>query len=443
MSKDEKLDELCKLLKSLLVARKGATPLAVLEKDYREEESKRIPYHQFGFTDLVAFFQSMPQHFFIEHQNGMHYIRATSDKSNHVSSLVARQRTSQKPPRYIAPHLRQPFHRRAQFAKSQQIKIAPDKLLYLMRHIQENPHGVSLQTATAIVQRIVPFVKLSPQELRVQLYELSHELYVDGNMIYSKRNNDLRNVIHQQPLIQELQSELQSDSRSLAITQTECAAGQENFDLQCFSDDDDDNFLPANYHAEMSEQFATNRAQYANCEQTETFNKLKSNDTEIGKNFATNSNSKMKTATECYDLSQIVNDRIKSRLEQLMQKNPEGIWCADLPNAYLHEYKVPLNYSQLGFASVREFTSFLPKIFYMKQINKTEDFILYSADKRPIVPKSDPIDITQTSHNQYGKHSTAQCGKNDDEDDDNAPIPSDVVRNKLLLYNICSVIFFI
>lgn len=447
MSKKQKLDEVRKILLALLLARKGATPLPVLERDYCEMTDQRhIPYLQFGYPDLVGFLQSMPEHFIVEEHNGIHYIHGiASEKSKHVSSLVARQKTTTNHPKakYTSHNLRQPsYNHRVQHMKSQQVKIAPDKLFFLMQYIKSNPLGVSLQNAVAFVQQLVPFINISTQELRTQLCCLSHQLLLDGNMIYPTWNNNQHNT-YQQPLKEELQlNELPSNSASLPTTQIECAAGQEDFDCeQYFSDEND--FVPvdhvANSHAETSEQkFATNFAQYANCEQTEMFdyNKVKNN-TEINpEDFAINSRSNMELTIDCQDLSQIVNDRTKLRLKKLMQKNPEGIWCADLPNVYLHEYKVPLNYTQLGFASVREFTSYLPKIFYMTQINKADDFILFSADKRPVVPETDLIDVTQISHNRYDEHEAkAQCCN-----DDNAPIPSDVV-NIIINYSLIIYIF--
>lgn len=442
MSKDQKLDEVRKLILSLLLARKGSTPVPVLERDYYDEEKKRIPYRQFGYTDLVGFLRSMPEHFIVEQYNGSHYVRGiASEKSKHVSSLVARQKVNQKTrPNPSSFHLRQPFNRRMQNMKPQQVKIAPDKLFLLMQHIKNNPSGVSLQNAVVFVQQMVPYINISMQELRAQLQELSHQLFLDGNMIYPVWSKDLHKVTRQQSLMEEPQSrdKLPSDSKSSPTTQTVFAAGQEDFDdMEYFSDEND--FVSVNCannyqrHAETS-QFATNLAQYGNCDQTDMFSYNKDSNTEVNEDFATmNSNTEIKTA-ECFDLSQMINDRTKSRLEELIRKYPDGIWCAELPNIYFQEYKSRLNYNQLGFASVREFTSYLPNIFYMTQVNKTDDFKLYSADKRPVVKKTEPIDIVQTSNNRY-EHSTTQAQCSNNNDDDDAPIPSEVVRNKLFTSN--------
>lgn len=457
MVNQTKLDEVRKIILSLLLSRKGPTPIPILERDYRDIEGQRIPFRQYGYADLVGFLRSMPEHFIIEECNGSHTVRGiASEKSKHVSSLVARQKIDQKS-RYVSPHLREPFNHRASHIKSQRVKIAPDKLLLLIQYVRNNPNGVSMQNALLYVQRLVPFVSISIHDLRDQLRELSHQLSMDGNMIYAVLNNVLRDNVasssHQQSLAdkplmpQSLnKSELPSDSGSPPTTQTIYAAGQE--DSNWIEDFDDENdFVTVNHSAgkcqrreKTSEQLATNLAK---CEKTDMFNysNVKNNNVEINVDdyFGMNSDSSMEmntaemNITEPLDVSEIISDRVKFRLEELLRKHPEGIWCAELPDKFLQEYKVGLNYTRLGFPSVREFTSYLPKIFYMTQSNKSDDFLLYSADKRPVVPKTDPIDITQASCNRYDEHNTVQAHCSND---DNAPIPSNVVRNKLFVRSI-------
>ncbi|XP_015181484.1 PREDICTED: uncharacterized protein LOC107069053 isoform X2 [Polistes dominula] len=84
----------------------------------------------------------------------------------------------------------------------------------------------------------------------------------------------------------------------------------------------------------------------------------------------------------------LISDKNMYRLEKLIEKHPNGIWCADLPKKYLEEYHVPLNYDELGFSSVREFASCLPEIFHCKKLSQSEDFILYNA-------KDELIDINE------------------------------------------------
>ncbi|XP_011059039.1 PREDICTED: uncharacterized protein LOC105148801 isoform X2 [Acromyrmex echinatior] len=440
-------DEIRTLLLSLLVSRKDAIPVVVLERDYYNMEKKRIPYRKFSCNNLVQFLQSMPEHFIVEEANGGHYVRGIADKSKHVSSLVSRQKNSSNKNLRTRYSSRQAttFNRRIQHARIP-IRIPNGTLIDLIDHIKTHPNGMSLQNALLYVQAKIQHVLISHQDLRAQLREVTHQLCIDGNMIYAIQNGLQSNVAqqpsNQQSLLEESsiqlrnESELSGDSISLSTQQTEYPAGEENFELDYFDDEDEDYFVSpysknnidnCQKRPKTSEMLATNLAQHVKSEQTDMFNYSKSpDDNEIFESLMTNSNCTEMRATECpQDKSEIVSDRIKARLEKLLQKYPDGIWCAELPDIYLKEYKVHLNYSNLGFTSVREFTSYLPKIFYMTQVNKTDDFKLYSADKRPVVPKAESIN--ETSHNhQYDEHGSvySEHGTRCNSDDD--PIPSEI-----------------
>ncbi|KAG5314021.1 TDRD5 protein, partial [Acromyrmex insinuator] len=440
-------DEIRTLLLSLLVSRKDAIPVVVLERDYYNMEKKRIPYRKFSCNNLVQFLQSMPEHFIVEEANGGHYVRGIADKSKHVSSLVSRQKNSSNKNLRTRYSSRQAttFNRRIQHARIP-IRIPNGTLIDLIDHIKTHPNGMSLQNALLYVQAKIQHVLISHQDLRAQLREVTHQLCIDGNMIYAIQNGLQSNVAqqpsNQQSLLEESsiqlrnESELSGDSISLSTQQTEYPAGEENFELDYFDDEDEDYFVSpysknnidnCQKRPKTSEMLATNLAQHVKSEQTNMFNYSKSpDDNEIFESLMTNSNCTEMRATECpQDKSEIVSDRIKARLEKLLQKYPDGIWCAELPDIYLKEYKVHLNYSNLGFTSVREFTSYLPKIFYMTQVNKTDDFKLYSADKRPVVPKAESIN--ETSHNhQYDEHGSvySEHGTRCNSDDD--PIPSEI-----------------
>ncbi|XP_011879961.1 PREDICTED: uncharacterized protein LOC105568703 [Vollenhovia emeryi] len=412
MSNKTTLDDVRKILLACLVSRKGATSLTCLDRDYYEQEQQRVPYRRLGYSTLVDFLRSMPEHFVVEEHNGQNYVHAiASEKSKHVSSLVERQ-ISKRFPR-TRQYALAPFNRRVQYNRSQEAKIAPDKLLRLVQHIRNNPNGVSLQSAVAFVNDDSS-INISSQELRTQLLTQMHQLLLDGNMIYHKSKD-----LSYQPVIQNSLYDLESPP----TRQTECAAGEESDYVQYCNVDN--GFVPANYanssqrRAEKTKKQFMKFSQYDNCEDVDMSNYMKRS-SESNDDFTVNSKSTMGMKTDEYcDLSTLINDKTKSRLEELMQRHPEGILCADLPNVFFNMYKMRLNYTVMGFASVREFTSYLPQIFYMTQINKNDDFMLYSADKRPIVPKTDPIDIMP---NRYDKQ--AQYSNNNNVDD--APIPAEI-----------------
>ena len=83
------------------------------------------------------------------------------------------------------------------------------------------------------------------------------------------------------------------------------------------------------------------------------------------------------------DRSMLINQRIRARLEVLIQNHPDGIWCADLPQKYLKEFRIPLGYADLGFDSVREFASQLPSVFHCVRPTNAGDYKLYNAKLPP------------------------------------------------------------
>lgn len=434
---DVKLDEIRKILLSLLLARPGATPVTVLDRDYYEEEGERIPWRKLGYADLVEFLNSMPEYFSTEWCSSGYFVRGiASEKTKHVSSLVSRQKLPSKS-KYIPPQLRRVnrfVSRNLPQMQRHRIRLSAEQLSYVVNTcVKNNPNGISMRNVISMLQRQWPHITFSMYDVRDQLRELSHFLYLDCDMIYPKSpKSDVSQDVKNQP--QSSTSKPQNMPRSPA-KKAVCVGGDEGSD---FSEEleDERSFVPANHvndnypkRSKTSEWLNANFARNANNEQNAMFN----HDDYVANDFvAMNNNSD--TMTRNYDFSLLIDDRTKSRLNQLVRKHPEGIWCADLPEKYLKEYNVPLNYNELGFSSVREYVSYLPNIFYMTRENSSDDFLLYTADKRPTVPdqelpRTEPIE-RPGSCEQHDKHNIVriQCDNND-----NAPIPADVVSNTYFL----------
>ncbi|XP_012228560.1 uncharacterized protein [Linepithema humile] len=425
----DKRGEIYKLLLSLLLARQGSTPIALLDQDYYEMEGQRIPWRKFGHTDLVDFLRSAPQHFLIESYNGGHYVRGiASDKSKHVSSLVARQKSKTLP--FRTQRTRRPIMTRYIPPHRPRGKVPPTYLHQLVQHIKNNPDGVSMHHIKEEVQKDLPSMTITAQDLRVQLYELSHQLRIDGEIIYPVQANDTSQDVrsyNQPPLMPELQN-----ASSLVKM---CAGGDEESD--CAEDfADEENFIPAgcisnNYSkpSRVHERLAANFALDAqSSEQNAKF--YYDNNDDINACFPVKNDSiNMETMTdsESVGISALISQRTRSRLKQLVEKHPQGIWCADLPDMFLKEYNVSLNYIDLGFTSVREYASYLPDIFHMTQENTKDDFLLYNADKKPMIPE-------ETFQPNFAEGEASSREQHDDyygvraqlDDNDDLPIPADV-----------------
>lgn len=444
-------DEVRTIILSLLVARPGATAVTMLDNDYYEMEGKRIPWRQFGHANLVEFLQSMPQHFALERRNGVCYVRGiASEKSRHVSSLVSRQKTIPRKsyvPSYVPPRLRSSYYVPN---TRQKFRIPAEQLNMLVQYVRNSPNGINIQTALLMLQKQLPQCMLSVYDIQDQLRELAHQLYVDGEMIRPVQSNS--NGYHHQeaanyppPLIPaQLQNNVAQSS-----AQTYAPAGDESEVT-----DNDSNAVPAGYirqplrRPKMGERFEANFKRPQNALNHHDGNNSKNNendyddeddddDDDVGYLVDT------KTAgyTEKNDVSMLISERVRSRLKQLAEKNPDGIWCTELPEKYLKEYNVSLNYTRLGFSSVREYVSYLPDIFYMMRQDSQGDFILYSAKKSPSdqetsekrsenVPRTEPIEMPSSSSRKLRNQDDAD-DENDEDDDDVAPFPADIVSDIL------------
>ncbi|XP_033227105.1 uncharacterized protein LOC117179433 isoform X2 [Belonocnema kinseyi] len=112
------------------------------------------------------------------------------------------------------------------------------------------------------------------------------------------------------------------------------------------------------------------------------------------------------------DRSALINQRIRARLANLIQNHPDGIWCADLPQKYLEEFRIPLNYLELGFNSVCEFASQLPSIFHCVRPTNAGDYKVFNA-KLPVpnLRNEEP----QTRETLASKYSLYDDGEDDPE----------------------------
>lgn len=434
----EKREEVCKILLSLLLARQGPTPIPVLDNDYYEAEGERIPWRKFGHTDLIDFLKSAPHQFSVQLYNGVHRVYGiASDKSRHVSSLVARQKPKILPPR--VPRTYRPVMMRYIPQQRPCKKIPPDHLHYLVKYIRKYPDGVSMHKIREFVDYELPFMKISVQDLRTQLYDLSHQLRIDGEIIYPVQiDSASRNVNYKQsPSLIPPQVQNSSYSASVKV----CPGGDEESDYM--DDLAENNFVPAgcisNNHSKSSR--VHERRVAANFTQNTQFSEQNS---QLYYNKNDNINDDVYLTTENYsinmtetikdneqmDISELINQKTKLRLKQLIEKHPDGICCADLPDLFLKEYNVHLNYIDLGFTSVREYVSYLTDIFYMIQKSENDDFLLFSIDKKPMIEKACKPNSTEGEASSRERRDDCYGVRAEiDDDNDDSPIPANIVSN--------------
>lgn len=369
------LEDLKKIIRSLVVARKGAVPIHVLEKDYIELEGESIPWKRYGNISLLDFLKSIKTHVIVDKIGGEWYLReVASEQTKHISSLVARQKSTSK--RNLPKFNRRTSYRTSQYfprTYAPQIQLSAEHLSELVSLIRRNPNGLTKEFIHNYVNEKLTKISISMKELIDQLRQVGHEICIGDHKIYPVNklleNSEPNSQSHH--INKSKDDDSQSHSTSSVIFS---AAGAES-DLGETTDDDGAFIFGQSFN--NSNELATSYRQNATDET----------------NYNTEDDSMYPDPDE---VKRLFNDRVRYRLEKLIQKYPNGIWCAQLPNLYCEEYKLTLNYAELGFNSVREFASHLPEIFVAAQPIKNGDYKLYDAKKG--IPPPGTIVHTNTTN---------------------------------------------
>nr|XP_033327722.1 tudor domain-containing protein 5-like isoform X6 [Megalopta genalis] len=379
---------------ALLLSQKGGCTLPQLCKDYYDMEGEEIPWKKLGYVSLMDFIHSMSKSIKIEYSQNTLFLKGiATNKSKHVDKLVTGQKDQKAP---IGRKTYKPSHYYPR-TLSPKIHIPSEILSMIIDIVNEHPDGINKDFILQKVQISMPYANITMSEMEEQLLVLSHKISVSNNKIFP------------------VQSKSQNFSSKMPIM---IASGEEDSDNLLDYAEDDLKFLPpANEStskklpakSKTTSNFikeSVNATQYKSKSNTinDGYNdvtlRAETNESNSYNTYNYNDNVEIYTEDNNYDrveketyfgnkhTEDLINSRIKFRLEKLIQNNPDGIWCAELPEKYLEEYKVSLSYTELGFSSVREFASYLPEIFHCVQIDEVGDFMLYYSKKQ--VPLINP-----------------------------------------------------
>ncbi|XP_045493317.1 tudor domain-containing protein 7 [Colias croceus] len=96
-------EQVIQALRATLISVKGALTLKQCNRDYKELQGEWIPFKKLGYSTLDQLFQDVPG-FKIRNINGEWYVDAVaSQESQHIASMVARQKSSKKPAKLNYP----------------------------------------------------------------------------------------------------------------------------------------------------------------------------------------------------------------------------------------------------------------------------------------------------------------------------------------------------
>ncbi|XP_046816846.1 uncharacterized protein LOC124423308 isoform X1 [Vespa crabro] len=394
-------EDVQKIILSLLVTRKDAIPLGELAKDYQDQEGESIPWKEFGYITLLDYLKSMPKYVSLERLNGIYYVRGVaSEKSKHVSSLVARQKISLKK----QSHIRRTYRPSYYYPKTTtpRVHIPAEILSNIISMVKQNPNGINKEYILQYVNDKLPCINISVMDLDEQIKSLSHELFIKGNRILSwkKKTKSISDQFISKKMLSK-GKKLNLESEDSVVLSKYIVSGETDSNVESDIENEDS----ITYVNSKLRHNSENKKKISNKKQTismfiqETVSRFNNQDNKLNdksrfdneeiKHNNSENNVSLQTPfkklqddvtyLDNEDIKLLISDRTRFRLEKLIQKYPNGIWCAELPEKYMEEYNVPLNYIELGFNSVREFASCLPDIFQCKQFRPSTDFILYDA----------------------------------------------------------------
>ncbi|XP_043507574.1 tudor domain-containing protein 5-like isoform X2 [Frieseomelitta varia] len=363
---------------ALLLTRKGGHTLRQLNNEYYDLEGEHIPWKELGYNSLLSLLYSMSKTVQIKHQNNTIIIQGiASEKSKHVSELVAGQKVQKQ---LVKRKVYRPNHYFPTTAPPR-IRIPAEILSKIINIINDHPDGINKDYVLNEIHLSIPFANITMKDMEEQLQELSHMIFQTNNKIYpiqSKVKNfnnakDCNDISH-------------SKSKSIMTV-----AGNEDSDDILHDEEDIFEFIHPNSIYQFDQ--AKSKIKFTSTFTEETTSKWQdqeiehisieethhNNDIDPIKNKKLDIIKDKENILHKKNVEILINEKIKLRLEKLIENQVDGIWCADLPEKYLEEYKVPLNYIELGFNSVREFASQLPEIFHCIQPYDTGDFKLYYA----------------------------------------------------------------
>ncbi|XP_054007333.1 uncharacterized protein LOC128891675 [Hylaeus anthracinus] len=368
-----------KTILALLLSRKGGCSLSQLLGDYYETEGEQLPWKSLGYLSPLSFLQSMYKSVRVEYRNDTPFIKGiASDKSKHISKLVAGQKNIQKYP--VGRKSYRPSHYYPNTGPLK-VRVSAEILAKVIGRINQNPDGIDKDCLLRYVQSEMPHVNIVMSDLEEQLRELSHKIYQTRNKVFPNRRES---------------TNLDSADRVLVT-----AGGNEDYD-----EENDFDFIPSGYippctsaktkatSSFIKDSVSKCQDRFVECETVEYTSRVQVDqnslynfhnynyDTQVETQRQTNGDvDKKSTSSDDENVEILVSKRVRFRLEKLIENSPDGIWCADLPQKYLQEYRISLNYTELGFNSVREFASHLPDIFHCVQPYDTGDFMLYYAKR--------------------------------------------------------------
>ncbi|XP_033227106.1 uncharacterized protein LOC117179433 isoform X3 [Belonocnema kinseyi] len=450
-------------IRSCLVASPGDVTVQQLNKDYYEFEGEHIPFREFSCQSLIDFLKQLRNVLWLENRGGLLYVHGIdSEKSRHVSTLVEGQRPSKN--RFSHRRAQRPSYGFAGGRPQRQLRALSHEVVICGNNLYPAKRtGATSQRPSATTYIPPPRLRASSQSSSNDSYsrpnppaEVMTETAPSAQMLirFTGEDDDADDADDIPPKYPSPTSEPprrngyrdQETSRqnceshnSYKETKQDYYGKQDPYRVQDSYRDQNshrsqdsyreegshgkqDSYRETSNYARDSRNMGnslrdkyddTNHSQDKNhYEESRRLAEAVYNREDCGEDNDIVNDDNILDQDYIEDRSALINQRIRARLANLIQNHPDGIWCADLPQKYLEEFRIPLNYLELGFNSVCEFASQLPSIFHCVRPTNAGDYKVFNA-KLPVpnLRNEEP----QTRETLASKYSLYDDGEDDPE----------------------------
>lgn len=350
---EEEWKELGSILNSILISEGKAMTPRMLSRIYADVEGDVIPYRKFHYPSLLDLLYNMNDVLYVKNINGEEMLYpVTDEKTQHIFDMVVHQRPKPKPKPKLKSRATSGSYQTGRgksrfntyggnnrfrstyngYVARPKTKKIPSELMYsiVIERLKTAPGNTMRKMELLQLINAHPSsrgIQYSFTELDKQLRELTHLLFIHDHAVVLKEQTPVQVQNSPQKILKD-----------------------EEYDVEEFYDVDSEGM------SEIYENAPVN-----------TFDENHTNETRK-------------------DAGSLVKERTKIRLQMLIDKHPEGIWSSELAQYYLDEYKIELEYEDLGFGSITEFVAALPEIF------KCE----YQAQaRRPLILSAKSLSNTQ------------------------------------------------
>ncbi|XP_063973944.1 uncharacterized protein LOC135160829 [Diachasmimorpha longicaudata] len=366
---------------SLLVTEKPSynIPIPKLESLYRSTESERIPYKLLGYPSIVEFLRTIPQIQLVV-RDGTHFINFLgSEKTRELTDLVVKQKTSQKCQRSRSTaRTKGPRGVPSGYFSRSQSALSPrmsDNFLRLCSETLEILEKSPIKLTKTILMYKVREKKpgyFDMQTLNDVLHSLGGKVIIDDQMVSAASK-----VGRQHEISWDSNQQEPPPPKNPVIVRNAQVEEEDESGIDDYGDYDNNQVTVKNDKLVAAISAGQEAPQI-------TQRDARGNEENLGVNDP-------RTQAE---VEMIINERMRFRLEKLIQNCPGGIWCSELAKMYYEKYNLNLEWQQLGFNSLSDLVLHLPDIFYCVQPSPTADFRVFDAKNRDKGEAVMPVKLT-------------------------------------------------